>query len=595
MKKFIALHKIFTTVVAIVLVGGGYYMYQRIHNASAEPRYVFAEAAKGTLVSSVAASGEVASLDQIDMKPKVSGDIISLPVAAGDHVKAGQLLIALDDSDAQKTVRDAATNLETARLALDKLQQPPDALSLMQSKNSVTSANESLQNANDDLTQDYSSGFNAVASTFNDLPGVMTGMNTLLNGNAVSPNQNNLAAYYDMIKAYEPNAAVFENSAATSYQDARIAYDKNLNDYKNTSRYADRATIDALIAETYTTTQKIAEAIKNAKSYLDLVNDTLTSHFQNASPPAIITTHENLLKSYTSTVNSNVSSLLSTVNSIQNDKDSIVSSQRSIDVASASLAKLVSGPDPLDVRSQQLSVDQKKNALTDAQNALMDYTIRAPFDGIIAKLSVKKRDTVSGGAAVMTLVTTQKIATVTLNEVDIAKVHLNQKTTLTFDAVPDLTIAGTVASIDTIGTVSQGVVTYNVQIAFETQDDRVKPGMSVSSAIVTQVDADMLLIPGSAVKTQGGAHYIETIPGIAASSAGALTSQGITSNVMPTRVAVETGNSNDTSIAITSGLKEGDLVITRTITGTATTPAATPAAGGLRIPGVGGGGGFIGR
>ena len=48
-----------------------------------------------------------------------------------------------------------------------------------------------------------------------------------------------------------------------------------------------------------------------------------------------------------------------------------------------------------------------------------------------------------------------------------------------------------VAEIDTIGTVSQGVVTYNVKIGLDTQDERVKSGMSVSAVIVLNVRPDV--------------------------------------------------------------------------------------------------------
>ncbi len=55
---------------------------------------------------------------------------------------------------------------------------------------------------------------------------------------------------------------------------------------------------------------------------------------------------------------------------------------------------------PLDIQSQELSVKQRENALTDAKEKLADYFIRALFDGVVAKVSVKKGDSVSSGSAV---------------------------------------------------------------------------------------------------------------------------------------------------------------------------------------------------
>ena len=96
-----------------------------------------------------------------------------------------------------------------------------------------------------------------------------------------------------------------------------------------------------------------------------------------------------------------------------------------------------------------------------------------------------------------------------MNEVDVAKIKVGQKTTLTFDAIDGLSIAGEVIDIDAVGTVTQGVVNYNVKIGFDTQDERIKPGMSVSATIIIEVKQDVLLIPNSAIKSAGEAYYVE--------------------------------------------------------------------------------------
>lgn len=188
---------------------------------------------------------------------------------------------------------------------------------------------------------------------------------------------------------------------------------------------------------------------------------------------------------------------------------------------------------------------------------------------------MKKGDPVSASTILATLVTKQKIAEISLNEVDITKIKVGQKTTLTFDAIPDLTITGQVAEIDTVGTVTQGVVTYAVKISFDTQDDRVKPGMSISASIITDIKQDALLAPNSAVKQQGDAAYVEIFAG---------------ETQAPRQQTVQTGLSNDTMTEITSGLNEGDRVVTQTITQT-TSQSQTQQNTGLRIPGITGGGG----
>jgi multidrug efflux pump subunit AcrA (membrane-fusion protein) len=176
-----------------------------------------------------------------------------------------------------------------------------------------------------------------------------------------------------------------------------------------------------------------------------------------------------------------------------------------------------------------------------------------------------------------------------MNEVDVAKIKLGQKATIAFDAIEDLTMTGTVAEIDTIGAVSQGVVSYNIKITFDTEEALIKPGMSVSASIITDSKTDVLIIPSSAIKTQGTAKYVQmfSIPLVAS----AISSQGTPSTEMPNQINVEIGISDDTSTEIISGLKEGDQIISRIITtSTTTTTQASSLLGGGSTRGLTGGG-----
>src|SRR3989344_4682023 len=272
--------------------------------------------------------------------------------------------------------------------------------------------------------------------------------------------------------------------------------------------------------------------------------------------------------------NNNLSSLLSIQRTIQSSKEVIISAERSTEEKELSLAKIKKGPDDLDIRAKKINIRQKEDMLSTAKQTLADHYVRAPFSGVIAKVNAKKGDSASAGAAIATLVTKQKISEISLNEIDAAKIKVGQKSTLTFDAVDGLSIDGKVTEIDAIGTVAQGVVTYNVKIAFDIQDDRVKPGMSASAAIITDAAQDVLLVPISAIKSQGETQYVEIFDqAIPRNKNG----QGIPSPVPPRQQIIETGLSNDTFVEIISGLKEGDQVVVRTINGSSSSQSAQQA------------------
>ena len=584
-------HKFWSILIAIVILYGAYYAYASRTNAP-QTAYVLAQVQKGTLITSVSGTGQVSASNQLDIKPQVSGDVTYVAIKSGQQVKAGQLLLSLDSTDAQKAVRDAQSNLDSAKLSLQKLQEPTDQLSLIQAENALAQAQQSEQNATSDLAKAYDDGFTSVSNAFLDLPGTMTGLKDILYGNSLNSQQTNAYAYANLAQNYITNINDYRDAALNSYQTAYTAYQTNFNDYKNASRGSSTTTTESLINETYNTTKTISDALKDTKNFLDQVNNALTNSAQLVRPPAILSTHENSIQSYTQTTNSHLGDLLTIENTIKNDKDAITNSQGSISEKTQALVELKAGANPIDIQSQQLSIEQKQNALLDAQQTLNEYSIRAPFDGVIAALNVNKGDSASPSTAVATIITTNQLAEVSLNEVDAAKIQLGQKVTLTFDAFPDLTIGGEVAQIDTIGTVSQGVVTYNVQISFTTQDSRVKPGMSVSASIVTNVKQDVLLIPSSAVKTQGSSNYVQVPASIpAGQSQSSLTnSQGVSLSAAPITQSVQIGDSNDTQTEISSGLKEGDYVIVRAITSSATAQT-TQNSSSIRIPGITGGGG----
>lgn len=589
--QHIVKRKVVSSIIAIALLGGGYFGYAKIFSTVGVVRYAIAQVQKGTLIVSISGSGQVSVSNQVDIKSKASGDVVYVGVKNGQEVKAGTLIAQLDARDAQKAVRDAEANLESAKLSLEKLKKPADSLSNLQAENALAQAKESKQKAEDDLKKAYEDGFNTISNAFLDLPGIMAGLENTLFGKTIDSQQDNITWYINQTSNQndERDKAIrYENDVYAAYNKARLAYTKNFDSYKSASRISDEQTIEALISETYDTTKLIADATKAADNFIGLVRDAMELRHYNI--PSAVSTQQSNISSYTSKTNSHLLNLLSIQTTIRTSRETITNSDRTIAEKTESLVKLKAGADTLDIQSSELAVKQRENSLLDAQEKLADYFVRAPFAGVIATLDVKKGDPVSSATSLATLITKQKIAEVSLNEVDVAKVKIGEKTTLTFDAIPDLTITGQVAEIDAVGTVSQGVVTYKVKLVFDTQDERIKPGMSVSAAIVTEAKPNALLIPNSALKSQGNAQYVEIVEGDDRNTALAANVSGAILKNFPRRQPIEVGTASDEFTEVLNGIKEGDVVVTRTIQPTANQPTQQQS-GGLRIPGLGGSGG----
>ncbi|MFZ5391483.1 MAG: efflux RND transporter periplasmic adaptor subunit [Patescibacteria group bacterium] len=560
---FLKAYKYWSIGLVLILLGGGYYVYAHLNSTDGVTKYVLAEVSRGTLVKSISGTGQVSASDQVDLKTKASGDLIYLNIKAGQEVKAGDLLARLDTKDALKTVRDAEVSLETAQLSLAKLKQPADDLSILQSKNSLAQAEENKLEAADSIKKAYEDGFNDVSDSFLNLPDIMAGLHSVLFDDDMNTSQWNIDYYAGVTQQYDDKVIQYRNDVYDKYHAARKVYDRNFSDYKQASRFSEDIVIKSLIEQTYSTSQQLAEVVKSANNLIQFYQDKLTERGIKTQSQA--TTHLSSLSSYTSKLNSQINSLKSSLQAIDVSQQALVNAQRSIDEKTASLAKLQEPPDELDLRSQQLTVEQRLNSLRDAREKLADYYVYAPFDGLVAEVGVKLGDSLSSGANLATLITRQHIAEVSLNEVDATKIKIGQKVILTFDAVTDLSLTGQVAEIDTLGTVSQGVVNYTVKISFDTEDERVKPGMTISANIIVESKTDALLVPSSAVKSLGDGYYVD----VPLSKQSNLSAAGQVLSPAPVRQVVTIGLTDDTNTEILSGLVEGDQVVVRIIDSTA--------------------------
>lgn len=231
-----------------------------------------------------------------------------------------------------------------------------------------------------------------------------------------------------------------------------------------------------------------------------------------------------------------------------------------------------------------LDADAKINAAAaNVTAALRDYeqnsaTIVAPAAGTISDLvlapgSVVAASSTTSNTTGSTIVSAQTVgkvksdasqlmASVSVTEVDVPKIKAGQKATLTLDAFSGKTFTGKVLAVNTSGSVSSGVTSYPVTILLDPVSGvEIYPNMAVTADIITDLKTDVVNIPTTAIQASAdGTSYVQVMK-----------------NGKPTRVTVTTGMSNDSNTEITSGLSEGDEVVTSTITAAASKTSSTSA------------------
>lgn len=198
-------------------------------------------------------------------------------------------------------------------------------------------------------------------------------------------------------------------------------------------------------------------------------------------------------------------------------------------------------------------------------------TITAPVAGTIGDLiytagmpmtsSSSGTGATSGAAStkVASVITeTLPVASFSLAQTDEPNVRPGQKATLMFDALTDQTFIGTVIGVDRTGTSSSGVTTYPMTIQLDAANDAILPNMSVTASVITKTVSDVLLVPSAAVKSTNGGTTVQVMK-----------------DGVPSTVTVEIGDSSDSQTVITSGLTEGQTVVTATISNKKTTNSST--------------------
>ena len=554
-------HKKISFVIIAAILIGGYLLLGPTGKKASATVYTYGTVAKGNIVQSVSGSGQVAASDQVDVKSQVAGDVTAVNVVEGQSVKYGDVLARLNSTDAQAAVDVAQANLENAKLTLQQAGQN-NSQSLAQSQQALQSANNDLAASQSGLAKTYEQAFNAIASTFSDLPTVISGLDEIMTGSSnivVQTSGTYLSYYQDQIRSYGYSTASLSDIGSV-YAVAKESYNNVLAEYKSANRYSDPALISKIVSDAYDATKKISNATKALTNLIQQYRDAAANN--NATAQSFSTTHLNNLNSYMTSVNADLVNMISTQQSITIAIQGVATSKNTVDQKTQSLATLETLTNQISVQSQESAVAQKATALADAKDTLAYYTIRAPFDGTVATVNVKKGDSISGNATIATVITNYQIATISLNEVDAASVKVGQKGTMTFDAVSDLTLTGHVSAVDTIGTVSSGVVSYGVTIAFDTQDDRIKPGMSTTAAIVTNIKQDVLLVPNAAIKSNAAGNYVSVPTVVMAGATSGSSENGVTVK----QQAVTVGLSDDTNTEVTVGLNEGDTVVTKTAT-----------------------------
>ncbi len=245
--------------------------------------------------------------------------------------------------------------------------------------------------------------------------------------------------------------------------------------------------------------------------------------------------------------------------------------------------------------SAQGKVQEANANLRTTFDTLNKTTSVAPFNGIVTNLPVRQGETVvvglqnAEGSTLMTLADMSVItAEVKVDETDIVDLKMGQSADVTVDALPGkifkghVTLIGDQAILRSTGIATSQSTTgteeakdFKVVVTLDSPSDDLRPGLSATAKITTAQQPNAVSLPIQALTMRKPSELVKKdekgkVNAATQPAADDTPAQGVfvvhdekhNGKLRVTFVPVKTGVTGATDIEVTSGLKEGDTIVT---------------------------------
>jgi RND family efflux transporter MFP subunit len=186
------------------------------------------------------------------------------------------------------------------------------------------------------------------------------------------------------------------------------------------------------------------------------------------------------------------------------------------------------------------------------EDKLRKTKVIAPSEGTVLTVPVTEGQvviaaaSVNSGTTLMTLANLSQLRVEThVNQVDVAKLELNQKVKLRAESLRDLEMEATISRIAFVATPKASVKGFEVQAIIENPNPRLRPGMTVNMSIPIASANDAVAVPISAIfKGENNARVIY-----------------VKNGDMTEKREVKVGVSNIDHVQILNGVTEGEEIL----------------------------------
>jgi len=539
-----------TIIIIIIIITAIGAIFWHFQTSKKSPEYTTFKVIKGTLTQSIDATGKVESAESINLNFKTTGRIASILVKVGDKVTAGQTLATLESKALQSRIDDARAKLAQAQADYQKLLAGASAEEIKIAENTVSQKKQDLTAAKNNLTRLKSLRDTELLNLKE--AAITTLKNEIIIAQGAMDEIDNTLNDQDA----KDTLSIKNSGALVEAKNNQIIANDAVNQSKEKINLINSRSLDS----------EVLAALDNLKETLSLVATTLSNTLDVLA--ATITSSQ-LSEAELDALKSNIKTQQTKINTAQTNiqtaksnwtnkisyykdqvaaaEDAIKQAEKALQIAESELALKKTPPRQFEIDAAQAKINQAQASLNLAYANLADTIITAPIKGVITKKNYEKGEQTTLNTPVLEMIGESNLQIeVNIPESDIAKVKTGQKVEITLDAFgDDKKFAGTVTFIDPAETVVEGVVYYKTKIQINEPQTQIKPGMTANLTIYTNKKDGVLIIPLRAIKSKGGKKYVEVLEN------GTLTQRIIT-----------TGLQGNQGVEVTSGLKEGEEVVT---------------------------------
>lgn len=570
--------KVTAAIVVVAVAGGGvWYAVDSRTKAAATKNQVqvrTAAAKKGDIKVTISGTGPVASVNGVTVKSNQTGTVAKVLAQDGEKVKAGQVIMILQSDNLENAVKTAQVDLQNSQQNLANLLNPlGTAVSAQQLK--VTSAQIALQQRQTDLANlDVKAPQSGVVASVNTVEGSSIGNNTLL---------------FTIFDDTQPTFSVLLPQSAAANVKAGMEATVDFPGFGQlkgkvkpsaASATPTNASRDSNVP-VYITLPATAGVRVGMAGMVTIQAPNLTYLIQGNG------SIKNEVVEVRSQVAANVGQLVvkegdrvkagDLLAKLSSDTITLAVKQAENDLKTQqqSLTNLIDpSQDPSgNLQAARNKVATAELALATKQGDLQDLQIKSPIDGQISAVTPRIGDRIATGANAFRVADYGAMQiTITVDELDVAKVKPGQKATIALDALPGRPYTGKVMKVNPEGTFKNDIANFEVTVSVDNPQGMLA-GMNAAVTIDVDERKDVLVIPAQAISRRQGKIYVR-IPGAVAGQT--------------TDREIKTGLTSTQQVEVLEGLKEGEEVVVTIIRPSSTT---TPQGGPGGFGGFGGGGG----